>query len=182
MISVCSRPWFAIYVKPRHEKNVAAALNRKGYEIFLPLYWRRAKCNKAFELPLFPGYVFCRVDQFNTVPIMTTAGVFSIVGNGRVPQPIPESEIEVVRRMVESGLMPVPWPYVSAGQEICLRSGPLRSVRGVVVDASNGKWLVISIDLLRRSVAVKVDRESLQAGSILVIAPRGAARARAGNG
>jgi transcription antitermination factor NusG len=156
-------PWFALYVKPRHEKNVAVVLQGKGYDAFLPTYNHRVKYNKIFELPLFPGYVFCRIELSNRLPVMTTPGVFSIVGNGLEPEPICEHEIEGVRRMLDSGFVPIPWPYVSPGQEVFLDSGPLRGVQGVVVDASNGKWLVVSVNLLRRSVAVKVQREFLSA-------------------
>jgi transcription antitermination factor NusG len=155
-------PWFALYVKPRHEKNVTLILERKGYEAFLPTYSHRAKYHKNFELPLFPSYVFCRIELSERLPIMTTPGVFSIVGNGPEPEAISEHEIQAVRRLTESGLMPVPWPYVVPGQEVSLESGPLQGVQGVVVDASNEKWLVVSVNLLRRSVAVKLDRERLR--------------------
>jgi transcription termination/antitermination protein NusG len=154
-------PWFALYVKPRHEKNVAVMLEAKGYEAFLPTYRHRVKYHKSFELPLFPSYVFCRLDVSKRLPVMTTPGVFSIVGNGPEPEPVSEQEVQVVRRMLQSGLVPIPWPYVLPGDEVCLDSGPLQGVQGVVVDASDGKWLVVSIDLLRRSVAVKVQREFL---------------------
>jgi transcription antitermination factor NusG len=155
-------PWFALYVKPRHEKNVTLMLERKGYEAFLPTYSHEAKYRKKFELPLFPGYVFCRVELSERLPVMTTPGVFSIVGNGPEPEPISEQEVQAVRRMIESGLMPIPWPYVMPGQEVSMESGPLQGVQGVVVDASNEKWLVVSVNLLRRSIAVKLDREFLR--------------------
>jgi transcription antitermination factor NusG len=154
-------PWFALYVKPRHEKNVALVLQAKGYEAFLPTYTHRVKYNKNFELPLFPSYVFCRIELSTRLPVMMTPGVFSIVGNGLEPEPISEDEVQGVRRMLESGFTPIPWPYVLPGQEVSLESGPLRGVQGVVVDASNGKWLVVSVNLLRRSVAVKIEREFL---------------------
>jgi transcription termination/antitermination protein NusG len=154
-------PWFALYVKPRHEKNVALMLQGKGYEAFLPTYTHRVKYNKSFELPLFPSYVFCRIELSSRLPVMTTPGVFSIVGNGPEPEPISEQEVEAVRGMLVSGLNPVPWPFLMPGQLVLLESGPLQGVEGVVVDASDGKWLVVSINLLRRSVAVKVDREFL---------------------
>jgi len=154
-------PWFALYVKPRHEKNVALMLQGKGNETFLPMYSHRVKYNKTFELPLFPSYVFCRIELSNRLPVMTTPGVFSIVGNGPEPQPICDQEVEGVKRLLESGLIPVAWPYVAPGQEVCLESGPLRGVQGIVIEASNEKWLVVSVNLLRRSVAVKVAREFL---------------------
>jgi transcription termination/antitermination protein NusG len=155
---VSCAPWLAVYVKPRHEKNVAVTFECKGYEAFLPTYMKHHRYNRKFELPLFPGYVFCRSELSKTLPLMTTPGVFSIVGNGR--QLISEEEINAVRRVATLGLTPSPWPYISPGQELCIQSGPLRGVRGVLVDASDQRWLVVSIHLLQRSVAAKVDRET----------------------
>ena len=161
--SMCSSdvscaPWLAVYVKPRHEKNVAFALQHKGYEAFLPTYTKCHRYKRKFELPLFPGYVFCRSELSKTLPLLTTPGVFSIVGNGR--HPISDEEINAVRRLATSGFAPCPWPYVSIGQEFCIESGPLRGVRGVLVDASDHRWLVVSVHLLQRSMAAKLDREA----------------------
>lgn len=153
------RPWFAVYVKARHEKSVAIALEGKGHETFLPTYRRPWKGSKQFDLPLFPGYVFCRLELSRTLPVVSTPGVFTIVGNGRYPQPISEEVVGTVRKMVQSGLSPWPWPYVATGDQIFLTAGPLRGLSGVIVDARNEKWLVVSVDLLRRSIAVKVDRD-----------------------
>ena len=154
-------PWFAVYVKYRHEKTTALALKCKGYESFLPTYVKAHKVSKKFELPLFPGYVFCRLEISNLLPVLTIPGVFSIIGKGRDPEPISEADIEGIRNIVGSGLTLCPWPYVFRGQEVRLTSGPLRCIQGVVVDVSNEKWLVVSVHLLQRSVAVKVERESI---------------------
>jgi transcription antitermination factor NusG len=156
-----SLPWFALYVKPRHEKNVALILRGKGYEAFLPIYTHRVKNNKSFNLPLFPGYVFCRIELSSRLPVMKTPGIFSIVGNGSEPEPICDHEIEAIRRMIDSGFMPVPWSYVVPGQEVSVESGPLRGVQGVIVEAKSDKWLVVSVNLLRRSIAVKIERDFL---------------------
>src|SRR3954451_5420291 len=95
-------PWFALYVKPRHEKNGALVLQLKGYEAFLPTYRHRVKYNKTFELPLFPGYVFCRLDLSTRLSAMMTPGVFSIVGNGPEPEAISERQVEAVRLTIEA--------------------------------------------------------------------------------
>jgi transcription termination/antitermination protein NusG len=153
--------WFAIYVKSRHEKNIALALENKGYETYLPTYLKFDERRRKFELPLFPNYVFCRFETLMPLPILTTPGVFSIVCNGCVPAPIPQVEIEGVRRLVGMQLTPHPWPYLSPGQTVRLNSGPFRGIQGVVLDDSQEKWLVISVHVLRRSVAVKIDRASL---------------------
>jgi transcription termination/antitermination protein NusG len=159
-------PWFALYVKAKHEKCVTLALQRKGLNAFLPTHTRIHRNGKKFDLPLFPGYVFCRIALPNTLPVMTIPGVFSIVGTGREPQPILDVEIEGIQRMLTSGLPALPWPYIPPGREVFLNSGPLRGLSGVVVDSSDEKWLVISVHLLQRSVAVKVDRQSLPMAAI----------------
>ena len=148
--------WFAIYVKSRHEKNVTLILKSKGHEAFLPTYIKFHENSKRFELPLFPGYVFCRFEGSKPLPVLTTPGVFSIVSNGCVPAPIPDQEMEGVRRLAE--LRPRPWSYVSPGQTVQLGSGPLRGVQGVIVDDSHEMWLVLSVHLLQRSIAVKIER------------------------
>jgi len=162
-------PWFAVYVKYRHEKVIAFSLQSKGYEAFLPTYGKAHLDGKKSDVPLFPGYVFCRLDTSNTLPVLITPGVFSIIGNGRGPAPISEADIESVRAMTRSGLTPCPWPYVSSGQELRLTSGPLRGIQGVVVDASDEKWLVVSVHILQRSVAVKVERTSLPVTGISAV-------------
>jgi transcription termination/antitermination protein NusG len=161
-------PWFAVYVKYRHEKTAALALKGKGYEAFLPTYVKVHRDSKKFELPLFPGYVFCRLEVSNMLPVLTIPGVFSIIGRGRDPEPISEVDIESIRHMVGSGLTLCPWPYVFRGQELRLTSGPLRGIQGVVVDASDERWLVVSVHLLQRSVAVKVERESISPHSLSI--------------
>lgn len=153
--------WYALYVKSRHEKTVAVHLNGKGYESFLPTYIKHHSLSKHFEVPLFPNYVFCRFQLRTKLTVVKTPGVFSIVGNSNQPSPVPDSEIEGVKRMTEAGLGHQPWPYIAPGQSVRLKHGPLRGLDGVVLDNSNEKWLVISIPLLQRSVAVKIDREEL---------------------
>jgi transcription termination/antitermination protein NusG len=152
-------PWYAIYVKSRHEKNVASTLASRGYESFLPTYLKRRKDSKKSDLPLFPNYVFCRLKPSEKMPVITAPGVFSIVSSSGLPASIPEAEIESIRRMLKSGLDPAPWPYVKEGQQVCMTSGPLRGVEGVVVNESHHRWLVVSVKLLQRSVAVKVERQ-----------------------
>jgi transcription antitermination factor NusG len=154
-------PWFALYVKPKHEKTVATLLGGKGLETFLPTRRRHHKKSKHFDLPLFPGYVFCRCEPTKMLPVVSTPGVFLVVGNGRTPQSIPESEIGNVRHMMRSGTDLCPWPYMAEGNEVSVASGPLRGLQGLVVDTTQEKWLVVSLNLLQRSVAVKLDRDSI---------------------
>jgi transcription antitermination factor NusG len=157
--AVCLPRWFAVYVKPRHEKSVAVALAAKGHEAFAATYTKYHTKTRYFDIPLFPGYVFCRIQASQILSVMTTPGVFSIVGSGRTPQAIAEEEIERVTRMLKAAQTTILWPYVRAGQEVCLRSGPLRGLTGVIVDGGHQAWLVVSVHLLQRSIAVKIQRE-----------------------
>ena len=152
-------PWFAVYVKGRHEKNVALGLQIRGLESFLPTYMKRHKNSTKSEVPLFPGYVFCRMEPKQHRPVITTPGVFSVVSTGAVPASVPDAEIEAIRHMVEAGLAVQPWPYIARGQQVQLKSGPLRGVEGIVMNDQHHRWLILSVHLLQRSIAVKVERD-----------------------
>ena len=154
--------WFALRVKPRHERLVATALHGKGYEEFLPLYRCRRKWSdrvKVLDLPLFPGYVFCRFDPNDRLPILTTPGVLLIVSSGKTPLPVDENEISAVRTIVESQLQVEPWPYLAAGHLVCVISGPLRGIEGFFLNCKRPGRLVVSVTILQRSVAVEMDSE-----------------------
>src|ERR1700704_1105816 len=113
--SLCrsSQPWYAIWVRSRHEKMVASSLEFKGYAPFLPLYYssRRASGPTPTQLPLLPGYVFCRLAINRPRHVLTTPGVVSIVGAGETPLPVAEQEINALRTVVGSGRRAKPWPY-----------------------------------------------------------------------
>jgi transcription termination/antitermination protein NusG len=160
-----SPPWYALYVKHRHEKKVALSLAGKAVHTFVPTCPRTHRNGSRFEVPLFPGYVFGRIDISAPLPVISTPGVFGIVPGGSTPGPIPEEEIEYVRRLIATGLPVAPTDYFCPGQEIALNEGPLKGIRGFVLDASNERWLIVSIHMLQRSVAVKLDRRSVVAWS-----------------
>lgn len=153
--------WYALHVRHRQERVVAATLRGKGYLDFLPTYRSRRRWRDRIaeiELPLFPGYVFCHFDaRDRRVPIVTTPGVLRIVGLARVPVPVLDSEIDAVRHVVASGIAAEPWPYVEAGQSVRIQHGPLAGVEGVFVEVKNRRRLVVSITLLQRSINVDID-------------------------
>src|SRR5260221_3009079 len=104
--------WFALRVKSRCEKMISSALESKGCEEFLPLYHcRRRRCDrfKSVELPLFPGYVFCRLDPRFQLPLLVTPGVLHFVGIGKAPASIEDEEIAAIQHVVRSGLDAEPW-------------------------------------------------------------------------
>jgi transcription antitermination factor NusG len=156
-------PWYALRVFPRHEKVVSQALTAKQYESYLPLYCGRHRSAGRFQdvwLPLFPNYVFCRLDVQKRLPILQTAGVLSIIGCGRVPAPVDDHEIDSVRRLAEadSGVRPRPWPFLKTGSKVHIVEGPLRGVDGILVEEVKECRLIVSISLLQRSVSVPIDR------------------------
>jgi transcription antitermination factor NusG len=155
-----SYPWFALQIRSRYESIVTAHLNGKGYESFLPLYtrWRRWSDRfKEIEQPLFPGYVFCRLNPLNRLPILMIPGVSVIVGVGKTPVAIDETEIAAIQAALKSGLPSQPWPFVRIGQRVRIEHGPLCGLEGVLTDFKGRHRLVLSVTLLRRSIAVQIE-------------------------
>ena len=153
--------WFALCVKPRHEKSAAAALRFKGYDEFLPLYRARARWSdrvKVTQRPLFPGYVFCRLDIRHRVPVLNTPGVLRVIGHGREPVALEDREIDALKVVVRSGLPAEPWPFLNVGCRIGIEEGPLRGIEGTLLEIKGRDRLVLSVGLLQRSIAVEVDR------------------------
>ncbi len=157
----CAAEWFAVQTKPKHEKSVSRLLEGKGYEQLLPLYqsWHRSSGRlKGVLLPLFKGYTFCHFDPLRRLPILMTPGVSSIIGRGREPEPIPAEEIARIQATCTSGLQITRWPYLECGDLVRVECGPLQGVEGIFVHDKNTFRLVVSVQILRRSVAVEVDR------------------------
>jgi transcription antitermination factor NusG len=160
-----SLPWFAIQTKLRREKDAAAQLEFRGYDVYLPLYKKHNRWSDRMvevECPLFPGYLFCRVDCSRPFPIVTVSGVLSIVGRGRQPESIPEHEILAVDRMLQSGLLATPYPYLQEGERVMIVKGPLCGVDGLVVRNKSKCKVIVSINLLQRSVAVELDYDAVR--------------------
>jgi transcription antitermination factor NusG len=155
-------PWYALRVRSRHEKATAASLFGKGYEVFLPLYRSRQRWSdrvKEVELPLFPGYLFCRFDFLQRLPILKTPGLVHVVGVGEHPEPVPEGEIAAVQAIVASRLGTEPWPYLHIGQRVRIEVGPLAGIEGILIALRNSHRLVVSVTILQRSVAVEIDQD-----------------------
>jgi transcription antitermination factor NusG len=159
-------PWYAIHVRCHAEKNVSRMLEGRGYEKYLPLYRERNQWSdrvKQLDLPLFPGYVFCRLEVALRRPVLTVPGVVAIVGFGSSFAPVPEDQISAVRDIVRSGLPSAPWPFLQEGQRIRVSNGALAGVEGFLVHIKNDYRVVVSVPLLQRSVAVEIDRDCIQA-------------------
>lgn len=169
--------WFALTVRPQHEKSTARALSNQGLEGFLPLYLTRRRWSdriKELELPLFAGYVFCRFAPEHRLGVLTTPGVTSIVGFGGAPVPVNDQEIAALQQTVASGLPVQPWPFLECGQRVRIERGPLRGLEAILVRSKDFWRVVLNVDLLRRSVAVEIDRDVIS--PLAVAASRGLKR------
>jgi len=157
-----SRPehrWFAVRVRARWEKSVAMMAHNRGFEEFLPLYRRRSRWSDRYQnldLPLLPGYVFCRIDPAARFNLLTIPGVMFIVSPGK-PVCIDDAEITALKSLSERRLTLEPCPFPERGERVRLGSGPLAGIEGQLVEGLKGPRLVVSIGVLRRSVAVPID-------------------------
>lgn len=155
-----SLPWYAVRVRSNFERRTAAFLTHRGYEQFLAEYVvKRYGRPMHAPRPLLPGYVFCRLDPNNRLPVLASPGVIGIVSCGRVPLPIEEEQIERVRTLVQSGLPTMPCPFLNCGDAVVLQSGPLVGLRGILLEIKSLFRIVVSIDLLQRSIAAEIERD-----------------------
>lgn len=155
-------PWFAILARTGREANATLVLKNLGYECYMPISKSIRQWSdrvKESEVPLFPGYFFCRMNPYNRLPVLTTPGVIQIVGVGKTPIAIEEEEIAAIQRAGKSGIPIMPWPYMQVGHVARIKEGPLKGLTGIVVRIKSGAKLVLSVSLLRRSVAVEIDRD-----------------------
>jgi transcription antitermination factor NusG len=155
-------PWFALRVWSHHEKSVAAQLEAKEFKVFLPLYSSRRRWAdrwKTLCLPLFPGYVFCQFDASTRTRVLATSGLIEIVRFGSELARIKTSEIEAIQRIVDSPLLTIPYPRMAAGQRVTISGGPLNGLEGTLMEVRKGLRLVVSVEMLQRSVLVEIDRE-----------------------
>jgi transcription termination/antitermination protein NusG len=156
----CCR-WYALQVKARWERSTAGLLSGRGYQTILPTFKtvkQSRRNSKAVISPLFPGYVFCRFDANNRLPVLITPGVVSVVRKGSVPEPVQESEIAAIERVVSSDVQAEPCHYLEEGQSVRIERGPLEGIEGILLNLKGGLRVVVSVSLLRRSVAIEIDR------------------------
>lgn len=152
--------WYAVCTRHQHERVAARILEYKNFEVFLPFYEARHRWHdrvKEISIPLFPGYLFVREGFGRWLPILTTAGVSSIVSFGGRPAPIPSSEIQGIRRIVESTLRVEPCPFLRSGDWVRVKYGPIAGVEGILLRKKNIARLVLSVEILGKSAAVEVD-------------------------
>lgn len=156
--------WFALHTSSNHEKKVQQHLRMREIESFLPLYtvsrrWKNRVTAKV-ELPLFPGYVFVRIARTQCSAVLAVPLVHSLVGNGREAIALPDAEIEALRMGLQERQAD-PYPYLKVGDVARIRSGALAGLQGIVVRKDSQFRVVLSIDLIKSSIAVHVSAEEL---------------------
>ncbi len=156
--------WYALRLRSNREFDVAAALTRKSIEVFLPTWQEKVQWSDRDHVttrPLFPGYLFAQVaEERDMWAVLRTRGVVQVLPDSYHPMPIDEAEIETVRRVVAQKLHVRPCEYL-AGDQVVIDSGPLAGVAGVVVRTRGSMHVVVSIEMLRRSVRVELDADTL---------------------
>jgi transcription antitermination factor NusG len=160
--SIIPVEWFAVRTRPRHEKTVTRQLETIGIESFLPLCaqvrsWSDRR--KVIDFPLFPGYVFVRTSRTSRdrVRVFQAKGVIGFVGPQNEATPIPGEQIEAVRSLMRAQIDCQPHPYLSLGQRVRIQSGALQGLEGILVRVASDHSLVVSVDLIHKSVAIRLE-------------------------
>lgn len=152
--------WYALRTKSRHEKLVRDQLGKQGIEPLLPTVKRLSQWKdrrKEIEVPLFSGYCFVRFSQQEKEPVQKTTGVVEIVGSGTRPEPIPEQEIDALRRLMTSVLPYDPHPYLHEGMRVEVVRGPLQGIHGILLRKEKRHRLVIGVHLIQQAAVVEID-------------------------
>ncbi len=158
-------PWVALVARPRAERMVQSGLSARGLETFVP--WHRVRRRwsdriKVLEQNLFPGYIFCRSTFDERRKVMSQPGVERVISFGRDPALIPDTEIAVLRRSIESGFPLGPWPFLKTGQRVRIEYGALAGIEGTLARDAGTSRIVVSVNALQRSVAIEVDRDMIR--------------------
>ena len=159
--------WYAIQTRCRFEKKIALQLQNKGIETYLPLvkethHWSDRR--QVIEIPLFPGYGFVRTSLFTDahLRIVQTTGVYDFVTMKGIPAPIPDCQIEDVQRLLSNEVSCKAYPFLKAGQRVRIRGGCLDGLEGILVSENKDHSLVISIDAIQRSAALRIEGYDIQ--------------------
>lgn len=154
-------PWFAVNVRSNQEKIAEGLLREKGYATFCPLQRKRSRRRDKvldLELPLFPGYLFCQFAPHNRGPIVTLTPVVRVIGIGKTPVAVDQSELSAVRAIVDSGVPYTPWPHLGVGESVRVVAGPLAGLTGILTGERGADRVVVNVGLIHRAVAAEVQR------------------------
>ena len=160
--------WYAGYTASRHEKRVAEHFVQRGVEHFLPLYESIHRWNNGrhrVQLPLFPGYIFVRMALRDRLRVIEVPGFVRLVGFNSLPYPLPESDINKMKDALNKGVLAEPYPYLTVGTRVEIRNGPMQGMTGILLRRQNKCRVVISVDLIMRSMAVEVEASDVSAST-----------------
>ena len=157
-----SLPWYVLKVRARSEFSAALALRGRGYDPFCPVHpklRRYSDRTKIVESVVFPGYLFCRFDLQRKLPVISSTAVQYIISVDGMPAEVGDDLIDNIRRAVEGGALSV--PYMKSGQRVRVRFGPYTGIEGILVGEAAKGQLIVSIDLLQRSIALHIDKDQV---------------------
>ena len=162
MAAIVESRWYAIQTHARHEKKVTTQLQDKGISTFLPLIAQRHRWsdrNQTIQLALFPCYTFVRLEASpeKRLGVLQTSGVLGFVGVRGLGVPIPDKEIEDIQTLLAHNVNCATYPFLSLGKRVRIRGGCLDGVEGILVAKNADRSLVVSVELIQRSVAVRID-------------------------
>lgn len=157
--------WYAAHTRSRHEKSVSEQLHHRRVETFLPSYemvrhWKNG--DHRITLPLFPGYTFVRIALKDRLQVLKTPGLVRLVGFNGIPVPLADHELDTLQNALLQGMRAEPHPYLSVGRRVRITAGPLTGREGLLVRKRNSRRVVLSIDLIQRSILVQIDAEVLE--------------------
>ena len=159
--------WYAVYTRSNFEKRVATELAAKNVEHYLPVVpqlhqWKDRR--KMIDVPVFPGYVFARFpDSLQArLRVLRTAGAVRILGQGERIEPVPDAEIESIRRLLKANVPCFAHPFLREGAWVRVKRGPLRGLEGLLVRVKSRSRLVLSVTLLSQSVATEMDTSDVE--------------------
>jgi transcription antitermination factor NusG len=158
--------WYAAYSCPNHEKSIARQFELRSIESFLPLYEKPSRWKDRtvkLQLPLFPGYVFVRLDAEEKLRVLQVPGVVRLVGFNGHPAPLLEEEMQALREGLSGSLHAEPCSYLQVGRRVRIKSGSLRGLEGILLKKKSGYRFVLSLGLIQRSMAVEVDAVDVEA-------------------
>jgi len=161
-LETMNHSWFAVQTLCRHEKRVRAQLAERNVEHFLPTTKRINQWSdrrKEVEVPLFTGYCFARLSGGDRLPVLRSQGVVRFVGCAGRPEPIPDEEIESLRKLLNTSSEFVGYPYLKEGMFVEVIRGPLQGIKGRLIREARNARLVLSITLIQRAVAIEINTD-----------------------
>jgi transcription antitermination factor NusG len=161
--------WYAAHIRSRHEKRVAEQLSKREVVCFLPLYTSKRHWSDRIakvDLPLFPGYLFVQIPLAERLKVLEVPGVVGLVSSRQEPVPLEDSEIEILRKGLSEELKAEPHPYLKVGERVRVIRGSLSGLVGILERKKDSYRVVVSLDLIMRSIAVEISVTDIEPVSL----------------